>query len=135
MSPDPRIEFAEKLFAAWSSGDMDAPESMFHPDGTLYDVVGGEYVGWPAIRAFFARGLKYWPDLVLKPVEFWTNDRGLALTWVMTATITDPAMHGPEFVGRVWRVEGMSELHIEDGRIRREVDYHDGGAKNRSLGL
>ena len=51
-----RIELATKLFEAWSSGDADAPEQYFEPDGMLEDVVAGDepHKGWPAIRAFFA---------------------------------------------------------------------------------
>ena len=58
MNPDtdPRLDLARNLFAAWSSGDADAPEQYLTPDAVLYDIVGGEHRGWPAIRAFFAAG-------------------------------------------------------------------------------
>ena len=135
MSRDQRIDLAEELFGAWSSGDGDAPAPFFHPDGVLYDIIGGRYEGWPAIRAYFANGLVKWPDLVLKPDGFWTNDRGVAVRWVMTATITDPAPFGEAFVGRVWSSEGMTFLDIEDGKVRLEVDYHDRAASARSLGI
>lgn len=132
---DPRITLVEALFGAWSSGDPDAPEPYFHPHGSLADIVGGEHVGWPAIRAFFAQGLRLWPDLTLVPDEYWTNDSGVALRWVMRATVTDAAVFGPEHVGKVWRSDGMSWLVVEDGLVRREVDYHDSAAARRSLGL
>ncbi len=51
-----RIEIAESLFAGWSSGDPDAPEPYFTPDGVLDDVASGRFEGWPAIRDFFAAG-------------------------------------------------------------------------------
>ena len=54
---------ATRLFAGWSSGDPDAPEPYFRPDGVLFDVASGRFEGWPAIRAFFARGLEKWDDL------------------------------------------------------------------------
>ncbi len=63
-----RIQLAEELFKAWSSGNADAPEKFFHPDGSLYDVVAGdEKDGWPAIRAFFAQGLTPGRNLELIP--------------------------------------------------------------------
>ena len=62
---DARIQLATDLFAAWSSGNPDAPEPYLHPDAVLYDIVGGEHQGWPAIRAFFAQGIVVWPDLAL----------------------------------------------------------------------
>jgi ketosteroid isomerase-like protein len=132
---DWRIDLARDLFAAWSSGDPDAPEPFLHPDAVLYDIVGGEHEGWPAIRAFFERGVRSWPDLVLAPDQYWTSDDGVALSWVMTATVTDAAGSrlGAENVGKQWRSEGMTWLRIVDGKVAREVDYHDSGAVARSL--
>jgi len=132
---DPRITLAEDLFAAWSSGDADAPARFFHPDGILSDIVGGEHRGWPAIRDFFAKGLQRWPDLTLIPDEYWLNDRGVALRWVMGATVGDAALFGPGVLGRRWRSEGMTYLVIEEGKVRLEVDYHDSGAAPKSLGV
>ena len=71
------------------------------------DIVGGEHVGWPAIREFFAHGLVRWPDLSLIPDEYWTNDAGVAVRWVMSATVSDPVPFGAAAVGRKWRSEGM----------------------------
>lgn len=134
MAEDPRIDTARKLFAAWSSGDAEAPHRYMHDDAVLYDIVGGEYSGWPAIRDFFAAGLEKWDDLVLEPDQFWTNESGVALTWVMTATVTDDRF-GPEHKGQQWRSEGMSYLVFSGDKVAREIDYHDSGAVPRSLGL
>ena len=134
-SADPRIVLARDLFAAWSSANPDAPEPFLSPDAVLYDIVGGEHRGWPAIRDFFASGVAVWPDLVLEPEQFWTNDEGVALSWVMSATVTEAmaARFGADNVGRRWRSEGMTWLRIVDSRVEREVDYHDSGASIRSL--
>ncbi len=131
---DPRIDVATSLFAAWSSGDPDAPEKHLRPDATLYDIVGGEHRGWPAIRAFFAVGLEKWPDLVLVPDQLWTNEAGVALSWVMSATVPDDRF-GATNVGKTWRSEGMTSLELDGTTVVREVDYHDRGAIARSLGL
>ena len=76
---DRRERIARAVFAAWSSGDADAPKRLFTPDAVLSDVASGRFEGWPAIRAFFARGLATWSDLRLLPDEFWFNDDGVAL--------------------------------------------------------
>lgn len=133
-SEDARIGVARALFEAWSSGNADAPQPYLRDDAVLYDIVGGEFQGWPAIRAFFAQGLEKWPDLVLAPEELWTNERGVALSWVMTATVPDDRM-GAGAKGRQWRSEGMSYLVFDGDRVAREIDYHDSGAVGRSLGL
>ncbi len=96
---DRRIEIARSLFAAWSSGDPDAPEPFLMPDGMLADVASGTFEGWPAIRAFFASGLTRTGNLTLVPDEFWGNDGGLAVHYVMSGDVVRPESFGPEHVG------------------------------------
>src|SRR5262245_54658828 len=130
-----RIETAKSLFAGWSSGNPDSPEQFMTPDAVLFDVASGRFEGWPAIRAFFAQGLQRWDDLRLVPDEFWTNDDGLALHYVMSATVTNPTTFGPEHVGEQWSVEVMSFLRFDGDRICYEADFHDKGARAKSLGI
>ena len=135
MAGQAEIEVAKKLFLAWSSGDADAPREYMTEDAVLYDVVAGDdKVGWPAIRDFFAGGVVHWPDLDLTPEKFWTNDNGVALTWLMTATVTDDRF-GAEAKGKKWSSPGMSYLEFRDGKVCYEVDYHHGGNVMRSLGI
>ncbi len=130
-----RIQLAEDLFKAWSSGNADAPEKFFHPDGSLYDVVAGdEKDGWPAIRAFFAQGLTPGRNLELIPERYWISEEGVALTWIMSATVLDDAF-GAENKGKRSRVMGMSSLDFdENDLIVREVDYWTRDDVARSLG-
>jgi ketosteroid isomerase-like protein len=101
---DDRIALVEELFTAWSSGDPDAPRTYLTEDAVLDDVIGGVYRGWPAIRAYFARGLASWPDLRLEPTgEWWSRDDGLAFTWVMSATVADDRF-GPGTAGPAGRL-------------------------------
>lgn len=130
-----RIEIATGLFAAWSSGDPDAPEPFWTPDGVLDDVASGVFTGWPAIRAFFAGGLERTHDLVLAPQEFWANETGLALTYLMSGDVVEPDRYGPEHVGRRWTVPVMSFLRFDGDRVCYEADFHDKGARARSLGI
>jgi hypothetical protein len=132
---DKRIDTAKKLFSGWSSGDVDAPRDLLTPDAVLHDIASGTFEGWPAIRAFFASALSRWDDLQLVPDEFWANDSGLALHYVMSATIKDPASYGAEHVGRKWSVEVMSFLRFDGDRVCYEADFHDKGSRARSLGI
>lgn len=135
MADESHIDLARQLFAAWSSGDADAPGEFLHHDAVLYDIVGGEHRGWPNIRQFFGNGLKVWNDLVLAPEQFWTSNDGVALNWVMSATVPESmgTAFGSHNIGLKWRSEGMSWLRIVEGKVVREVDYHDSGAVKRSL--
>jgi hypothetical protein len=130
-----RIEIATKLFAAWSSGNPDAPEEHFARDGVLDDVASGRFEGWPAIRAFFASGLGRTRALTLVPTEFWTNDSGLAVHYVMSGEVVRPESFGPEHVGRRWSVQCMSYLRFDGDRVCYEADFHDKGARAKSLGI
>lgn len=136
MSADLWIATARNLFAGWSSGDPDAPEPYFAADGVLDDVASGRFEGWPAIRAFFASGLTRTRNLTLIPDEFWVNESGLALHYVMSGEVINPASYGPEYVGRRWSVDVMSYLRFApDGRVAFEADFHDKGSRARSLGI
>ena len=121
------------LFKAWSSGNLDAPRRYMVENPVLEDSVGGRHVGWSAIRAYFGHGLVRYPDLVLEPTgEFWHRPDGLALTWNMSATQTEDKL-GAEYVGKKWSVPGMSFIVFDDDKVGMEVDFHDGGARLRSL--
>jgi steroid delta-isomerase-like uncharacterized protein len=133
MAGEAEIEIARRLFAAWSSGDADAPQEFLTADAVLHDVTDGrDKSGWAAIRAFFGLALKVWPDVVLEPQEYWTSERGVALRWSMSATSHD-GIYGAENDGKKWHSEGMSYLEFRDGKVCRELDYHDAGAGRRSL--
>ena len=135
MAGQAEIEIAKKLFAAWSSGNVDDAAEFLTEDAVLHDIVeGSDKVGWPAIREFFSFALKVSPDLVLEPNAFWVNDEGIAVRWHMSATVTND-MFGPEAKGKKWHSDGMSTLEFRDGKVCREVDYHHGGAIARSLGI
>jgi hypothetical protein len=128
-----RIDVAWQLFAGWSSADLDAPRPYLAEDAVLFDIIGGEHRGWPAIRAYFAHGRASYPDLVLQPTgDFWARPDGLALLWHMSATQVDDSL-GAQFVGQKWTVEGLSYLVFDGLTVVREADYHDKGSRERSL--
>lgn len=134
MGEDPRIQIVRDIFAAWSSGDADAPERFFHHDAVLEDIEGGRHEGWVTIRDFFAAGLVKFPDLVLLPERFWTNETGVALTWTMSATVTTDDF-GPGNKGRKWSSPGMSFIEFDGDKVRLEVDYHTRTQMLKSLGI
>ena len=127
-----RIEIVKQLFAAWSSGDADAPRSFMAENGILWDSIGGQKDGWPAIREYFGHGLERYPDLVLEPTgEFWARPDGIALQWVMSATVLDDSK-GAEHKGKKWIVEGLSFVVFDGLTVTLEADYHEGTWRDRS---
>ena len=128
-----RIEVATALFAAWSSGDVDAPRQHLTDTPILWDSVGGLKEGWEAIREYFGHGLERYPDLALVPTgEYWARPDGLALQWQMSATVIDDSM-GSGHLGKKWVVPGLSFLVFDGMLVAAEYDYHDKGARQRSL--
>jgi ketosteroid isomerase-like protein len=134
MAGEAEVEVARKLFAAWSSGEVDAPREFLTEDAVLYDIVeGNPKEGWPAIREFFGLTLGITPGVVLAPQEFWINENGVAVRWHMSAVAGD--MFPTDVRGKKWHSEGMSTLEFRNGKVCREVDFHHGGNVLRSLGL
>lgn len=130
-----QIAIAKQLFEGWSSGDANAPEQFFHPNAVLNDVCSGRFETWPVIRDYFASALARSKNLRLIPDEFWANDTGLALHYVMSGEVVNPATFGPAYVGRTWKVEVMSLLRFEGDLVTLECDFHDRGSRARSLGI
>jgi hypothetical protein len=131
-----RIKLVEGLFKGWSSGNPDAPEKFFHPEGSLYDVVAGhKFQSWKEIRAFFAAEANPARNLTLVPERYWVSDAGVALTWIMSFTILDDSF-GPENKGKRTRIMGMSSIDFDDNDlVVSEVDYWSMSDIPRSLGI
>ena len=104
------------------------------PDAVLHDIASGTFEGWPAIRASSPRARQVGRPATV-PDEFWANDSGLALHYVMSATVKDPSIYGAEHVGKKWSVEVMSYLRFDGDRVCFEADFHDKGSRARSLGI
>lgn len=54
----------------------------------------------------------------------------------MSASVRDEAAFGPQALGLRWQAPGMSFLVFADDShdlVCREVDYHDGGSRSRSI--
>jgi len=53
----------------------------------------------------------------------------------MYATVKDPTIYGPEYVGKVWRVEVMSLLKFRGDQVYYEADFHERSGRAKSLGI
>ena len=79
--------------------------------------------------------MKRTTNLTLIPDQFWANDDGLAVHYVMSGDVILPESFGPEYVGRRWSVKCMSFLRFDGDRVCYEADYHDKGSRAKSLGI
>ena len=112
-------ETLKRLFAAWSSGDADAPGAYVTEDFRLCDTAfAQECNGWPAAREFFAYAMALNPGVCMQPKDIWlTDEPDLAIVrWLMTGSNAD--------TGKPWEVEGLSTLRFRDGLVCEEIDYY-----------
>lgn len=121
MEKADRIAHANKLWAAWSSGNIHAPQPLVSEDFVLTDTgFGARFESWTEIAGFFGRALEKWPDLAMEPLSHWTSDDPdmLATLWRMTGTHAQTGKH--------FSVDGMSTLRFLGDKVVEEVDYYSG---------
>lgn len=127
-----RAELVRRLFAAWSSGDPDQLEPLFHPAALFFDSVNGEYAGWPAIRAFYAHSLTVWRRIQTWPTRIWVDGDTAACTWTMSGEIADDRF-GAGTAGATCRIDGMAYLVFDGDRVIHDEEYFDREAARASL--
>ena len=120
-----RERLIRQLFTGWSSGDPDQVAPYFHPDAVLRDTPNDEFRGWPAIRALYVASLERWGELVTEATRFWHGaDGSVAFTWTMRGRVLDDRL-GPEHRDEVCTFEGLTNVDVEDGLVREEIEYFD----------
>jgi ketosteroid isomerase-like protein len=138
MTSQAKIALARNLFEAWSfRARPDDVDQFAHPDIVLWDAHVGELRGLSAIKPRVVAALAIWPDMDYEIGKVWVNDQGAAISWVMTATVTEALAekYGADKVGQRWRSPGISALRMRAGRVVQEQDYYDPVGLRRSLGL
>ena len=106
MAGRAEIELARKLFEqGWGGADADAPLRFMTEDAVMRDILGHPDAlrGHDAIRNFWsaiAGGLRVMPE------EYFSNERGVALSWMAYIEICDES-RGAENKGKWLCGEGM----------------------------
>jgi hypothetical protein len=54
------------------------------------------------------------------------------MQWTLSATVIDDSL-GAQHLGKKWSAPGLSFLVFEGLKVASEYDYHDNGARQRSL--
>ena len=125
MTEAEQIELAGRLFVeGWSGGTPEAALPFLTDDIVMRDILGhpDAMLGHSAIVDFVkpvAAVLKVLPE------EYFSNEQGLALTWMAYIEIRDES-HGPENKGRWLCGEGMSKLEFRGEKVSLEIDYWKG---------
>ncbi len=128
----PRDQLVIRLFEAWSSGNPDRLEPLFHPDASFFDSVNGHFQGWPAIRALYERSALAWRRIETVPVRIWTDGDTAACVWTMHGEIRGDR-YGAELVGSTCRIDGMAWLRFSGDLVIHDDEYFDRAAPSASL--
>jgi hypothetical protein len=125
MAGKAEIEIARLLFEeGWGGDDASAPLEYMTDDVVMRDILGHPEAlrGHEAVRNFWRAVAG---KLTIKPEEYFTNERGVALTWMAYIRTLDDGS-GPENEGKWLCGEGMSRLEFRDGKVCLEIDYWNG---------
>lgn len=125
MAGKAEIEIAKRLFEeGWCADDPSAPLQYMTDDVVMRDILGHPEAlrGHEAVRDFWQAVAG---KLTIIPEEYFTNERGVALTWMAYIRTLDDGS-GSEDGGKWLCGEGMSRLEFRDGKVCLEIDYWNG---------
>lgn len=112
---------ATELIEVWRTGDRIAAEELLDPAVTWDDRSSGtSALGFPEVVEYLL-GIHTWTEsLFVDAVSIQATDNSASVEWIMegvTTAIDDPGTRSH------FRVEGVTLLEIERGRIVAAVDY------------
>jgi steroid delta-isomerase-like uncharacterized protein len=132
-----KLSVVKGYLAAWNAHDAEKAASYFADDVTYLDVTVGEpQVGRPAardnvIKVFMAAA----PDLVWtmkgEPVA---DDDSVAFEWTFKGINTGAWSAETPATGKPFRFDGVTVMHLKDGKIAYQGDYYDGYGFQKQLG-
>jgi ketosteroid isomerase-like protein len=123
-----------RAFAAVSRGDYERVVAAFDKRATLTfpgdNELGGTFTGREAIRSWFERVFRFFPDLKLEPqvilVEGFPWDTRVATRFRAGAMLPD---------GSAYQNEGVQLLRLRWGRVIEERLYEDTQAVAKAVGV
>jgi steroid delta-isomerase-like uncharacterized protein len=134
-------ELAERAFALYNSGDIDAFLDVYAADAVLRapEEEGRPFEGPAAIRGFWAEQFSAFPDSHITIDVLVEEGDTVAAEFTYTGTNAGPmAMDDGSplpATGKRIEMKGMQLIQFGDGKIVRHAIYHDSMTAMRQLGL
>jgi steroid delta-isomerase-like uncharacterized protein len=123
------------LVEAWNSHDLDWVTQFYSDDFEGSDVAQPmSQLGRGGIRKTLSLYFQAFPDLHFTAEKIIVQDDQAALVWVAVGTHGGKVMHIPP-TGRLIRIQGVSILTFNDGKIKKASYVWDVAGLLRSLGL
>ena len=113
------------FLAAWWHGDIAEAADQFGDRFTFTDhALELEFTDRERLTEFLAKTRELFPDTQRTDNTIFRSEDGVISEWTLTATLSEPFLGG--LVRRVpIRVQGISVVQVEDGKITRWADFYD----------
>ena len=113
------------FLAAWWQGNVGEAADQFSDRFTFTDhALGLEFKDKKRLTEFLAKTREFFPDNQRTDNTICSSEDGVISEWTLTATLSEPFLGG--LMRKVpIRVQGISVVQIQNGKITRWSDYYD----------
>ena len=113
------------FLAAWWHGNVGEAADQFSDRFTFTDhALGLEFKDKERLTEFLAMTREFFPDTERTDKTICSSEDGVVSEWTLTATLSAPFLGGLMCKVPI-RVQGISVVQIQNGKITRLSDYYD----------
>ena len=113
------------FLAAWWHGNVGEAADLFSDQFTFTDqALGLEFKDKRRLTEFLAKTRELFPDTQRTDKTISSSEDGIISEWTLTATPSEPFLGGLMCIVPI-RVQGISVVQLQNGKITRWSDYYD----------
>ena len=113
------------FLAAWWHGNVAEAADQFSDRFTFTDhALGLEFKDKERLTEFLAKAREFFPDTQRTDNTIFSSEDGVISEWTLTATLSEPFLGGLMRNVPI-RVQGISLVQMQNGKITRWSDYYD----------
>ena len=113
------------FLAAWWHGNVAEAADQFSDWFTFTDhALGLEFKDKERLTEFLAKAREFFPDTQRTDNTIFSSEDGVISEWTLTATLSEPFLGGLMRNVPI-RLQGISVVQMQDGKITRWSDYYD----------
>ena len=113
------------FLAAWWHGNVGEAADQFSDWFTFTDhALGLEFKDKERLTEFLAKAREFFPDTQRTDNTIFSSEDGVISEWTLTATLSEPFLGGLMRNVPI-RVQGISVVQMQNGKITRWSDYYD----------
>src|SRR5262249_40846389 len=113
------------FLAAWWHGNVGEAADRFSDRFTFTDhALGLEFKDKVRLTEFLAKAREFFPDTQRTDNTICSSEDGVISEWTLTATLSEPVLGGVMRSVPI-RVQGVSVMQMQNGKITHWSDYYD----------